>query len=110
MEFDDFMKCIQSRVELKRKDSNLYLSMVTKTIVLYWAENEHDGITKDIINQYIHDILNDCEIFCDMDRTKAIDALRECSSLAVIYVNDPDNILIYERITRLVKELMSSYP
>ena len=107
MNFDDFMLCISKRVEMKRQNCDLPLSLVTKSIVSYWCEDDNHELIKDIIDQHVHDILNDCEIYEGMEREKAVDALRECSGLAVMYIGDN---VVYERITRMVKELMSSYP
>jgi len=106
---ESFPLLIDQRVSTKRKDTNFPLSEISKYVAACIVHMKAPYL-RDILSDHIEEILDDCEIYFNMPREKAYDARNECSQLAFLYVNDGENIRIYERICKIIADIRVSYP
>jgi hypothetical protein len=69
----------------------------------------NDEYIRFLLDERIDEILKDCEIYYEMSKDKAYDAMGELSNYAAIYCEDMSSP-IYKKICNLIKNIIVSYP
>jgi hypothetical protein len=106
----NFPIILEKRLNYSRKNNNMYLSDITYNLLTYFFSSNESVYLKKLLDKKIEKILDDCEIYFNMDKNHAYDAMRELSSLATVYVIDYENPHIYYNICNLIKNIRVSYP
>ena len=99
---------LEERLKHNRKDT--YLWLFSHHIVYSIAQSNIQNELIYIVYLDINSILSDCEIYHEMDRDKAIDAMHELSNFASLFVGYPKYVNTYTRICDLIQQLKLSYP
>jgi len=100
---------LRQRLLYSRKNEKLYLSAITFSMVTYFCIAKQPKHLLKMLDDNVDKILDDCEIYFNMDKEKAIDAMKELSNLASIYV-EHEKPQIYQRICHLIQQIRVSYP
>jgi hypothetical protein len=108
--YTNFQILLDQRLSYSRKLYKFYLSSITFSMLIYFYIAKEPRFLKEILDDKIDKILDDCEIYFNMDRERAVDAMRELSNLATTYVADENNPHIYQRICNLMDQIKVSYP
>ncbi len=108
--FIPFSNLLQKRVSSNRKTSDVSLADFTYRMVMCMLVGNSQPFLKDMFYENVHYLIDDCEIFHGMNRNQAFDSLRELGHLSVLFVNDPATNHIYNRICKIINQLIASYP
>lgn len=103
-----FPLLLEERLKYTRKTSNNELAPFSLAISRVFAYCPRDEYIQSILDEKIDNILSDCEIYFQMEKSKSIDAMMELSNYASIYVNV--NEQMYNRICDLILSIRRSYP
>ena len=103
--YELFSSALHQRLSLKRRSVEYELSALTHGIVFCIA---HTRTLKFILDDVVNEIIEDCQIYYDMEKNKAFDSLKELSNLAAVYVREDEQI--YRSIVQSIERLRASYP
>ena len=75
---------IMTRLSCKRKLTDQHLSIFTYEMAHFWS---FDKTTRNVLDQFVHRIIDECEPYEGMPLFKMKDAWRELSHLSIIYTD-----------------------
>ena len=100
-----FNRLLTERKSYSRRTSDLALSSFTHAICYAIALQPK---LLDSLTESVQMILDDCEVYYNMERERARDAIAELANLTAVYVYT--DTTIYTRCCRLLTSLRASYP
>jgi ABC-type dipeptide/oligopeptide/nickel transport system ATPase subunit len=103
--YDIFSTALHQRLNLKRRSADTELSNLTHGLVYCIA---HTRTLKFILDDVVDEIIQDCQIYYDMEAVKAFDSLKELSNLVCLYVREDERV--YGSICQSIQRLRASYP
>lgn len=103
--YDIFSTALHQRLNLKRRSVDHELSILTHGIVYCVA---HTRTFKFILDDVVDEIIQDCQIYYEMEPVKAFDSLKELSNLACLYVREDEKV--YQSICQSIQRIRVSYP
>lgn len=105
-----FPLVLQERCMMKRRRRNQPLATYSFFLVGLYSQLNNSEYLRELASEKINYILEDCEVFHDMNTIKAMDAMRELSNWAAMFVGDERYSHIYTRICELIRLIRLAYP
>lgn len=101
---------ILERLKISRKTSSKNLASFSSQIVscIAMADKKEAIILENLVESFLPELLQDCEIFFEMPYDKAMDALQELSNYACIFGNDQG--FSYIKVVEIMDKIKASYP
>ena len=107
--YSAYSALLEQRISYKRRTVEFSLIPYSGIIVETTSLSGNDAYIRSLLDNRIDEILKDCEIYYEMTRDKAYDAIGELSNYAAIYCDDMSSPT-YKKICRLIKQISVSYP
>lgn len=104
-----FPVILEQRLLYQRKTVDHVLAPFSHAIATAISLSSDSEYMHSILDENIVKILEDCEIYFEMERIKALDTLAELSNYATIYAIYPGSNT-YEKICKMIKRITASYP
>lgn len=108
---EDFMmfeNIIASRLLVKRIDNISQFSTVLIDIII--NNSEHEPALFKLLNRYMETILETHEVYDNLNTNQILDALKELSNYAAIFVNNSLYTNTYNLVVDKIKNLRYKYP
>lgn len=94
---------LQYRRNFLRKDQNV--CYITSALLKY-VNKKTEEIIRELVSAHLSFFLKECDVYVDMTRERAMDALLELTNLAVIFANSHEYFQVCEQIDKI----RASYP
>lgn len=109
--YESFPIVLNERISSQRKLYRNNLSPLTAYLVRCIAYTNDVSYLQELLSESINTILLDCELYYNMSKQKALDAIIELDSLASVYASEQSErySLVYKRIKKLSEQLLRTY-